>query len=60
MNEYKVFYPGKTPIEIHTDTSYQAACQAAIVWNIKPSKRGGITVCLCKLGGKQVTHTATE
>ena len=60
MNGYKAFYTGETPIEVYADSSYQAQCQAAVLWNLKPSKRSGITVVLCEKQGEQVTHIATE
>ncbi len=60
MHGYKAFYKGKVAIEVYADTSYQAQCQAAIVWNLKPSQRMNVTVVLCELNGKQVTHIATE
>ena len=60
MNGYKAFYKGKNPIEVYADTSYQAQCQAAVLWNLKPSKRCDITVVLCEKAGEQVAHVATE
>jgi hypothetical protein len=60
MNGYKAFYKGKHPIEVYADTSYQAQCQAAVLWNLKPSKRCDIMVVLCEKQGEQVTHIGTE
>lgn len=52
MNGFKCFYKGKTPIEVYSDTSYHAQQQAAVVWNLKPSKRCDITVVLCEKQGE--------
>lgn len=60
MHGYKCFYKKYNPIEVHADTSYQAQCQAAVLWNLKPSKRCDISVVLCEKQGEQVTHVATE
>ena len=60
-NNYKAFCTGKHPIEIsNAESSYAAQCQAAVLWNMKPSQRYKITVVLCEKDGKQVTHIATE
>ena len=56
---YKAFLKGKQPIEVYADSSYAAQCQAAVLWNLKPSKRCEITVVLCEKDGQQVTHVAT-
>lgn len=56
MNGYKAFCGKKHPIEVHADTSYQAQCQAAVLWNMRPSDRHKITVILCEKAGEQVTH----
>ena len=60
MNGFKAFFKGKTPIEVYADSSYAAQCQAAVLWNLKPSKRCEITVVCCEVKGEQVTHSTTE
>ncbi len=60
MNGYKAFYKGKQPIEVYASSSYEAQCDAATLWNLKPSKRCDVTVVLCEKQGEQVTHIATE
>ena len=60
MNGFKAFFKGKTPIEVYAASSYQAQCQAAVLWNLKPSNRCEITVICCEKDGKQVTHSTTD
>jgi len=57
VNGYKAFYKGRS-IEVYADSSYQAQCKAKEQFKAKHSY--DVTVCLCELDGKQVTHVATN
>ena len=57
MNGYKAFYRNKT-VEVYANTSFEAQAKAASLFKAKKSWE--VTVVLCELGGKQVTHTASE
>lgn len=59
-NGYKAFYGSKNPIEVYANTSLEARNHAGVLWNLKPSKWGDITVVLCEKDSAQVTHVATE
>lgn len=60
-NNYKAFYPNKSPIDImDCKTSYEAQQRAAAVWNLRPSQRHKVTVVLCEKDGKEVSHNPAE
>lgn len=61
MNNYKAFFPGKSPIDImDCASSYEAQKRAATVWRIKPKQVHKITVVLCEKEGNQVVHNPAE
>jgi hypothetical protein len=56
MNGYKCFYRGKS-CEVYAQTSYQA--QELAAQQFKAKKQYEVSVYLCEVQGKQVTHTPT-
>ena len=56
MNGYIAIYKGKQ-IEVLADSSYKAQQIAAS--QFKAKKSYDVTVMLCEIDNKQVTHTAT-
>ena len=57
MNGYIGYYKGKQ-YEIESDTTYHAQQAIAVKYNIKDSYK--ITVMVCEVAGKQVTHSTNE
>ena len=57
MNGYKAFYKGRV-IEVQAKTSYEAQVIAAGKFNARKSYQ--VTVVLCEVDGKQVTHSTTS
>jgi hypothetical protein len=57
MNGYKAFYKGKS-IEVRANSSYEAQQHAAKIFKAKKSY--DVTVVLCELGDKQVTHSTAS
>lgn len=55
MNGYKAFYKNRQ-IEVQANTSYEAQQKAAKAMNAKKSY--DVTVILCELEDKQITHNA--
>lgn len=55
MNGYKAFYKNKQ-IEVQANSSYEAQQKAAKTMNAKKSYE--VTVILCELEDKQITHKA--
>ena len=53
MNGYKAFYKGKE-LEVYADSSYKA--QQAAASEFKAKKSYDVTVVLCEIDNKQVTH----
>lgn len=57
---FKCFHVKKQPIEIYTaNSSYEAQCKAAELWNMKPSKRHEITVMLAEKDGQPVVNSTS-
>ena len=57
MNGYKAFWRGKT-LEVRADTSRAAQVAAAKLFKAK--KDWEVSVVLCELGEKQVTHSPAD
>jgi hypothetical protein len=57
MNGYKAFYKGRE-IEVQAMTSYEAQSIAAAKFKARQSYQ--VTVMLCEIDGKQVTHSTTS
>lgn len=56
-NGYKAFYQDKEA-DIYADTLYQAKLKAIAHFKAPKSKEYLVSVHLCELNGKQVTHVA--
>ena len=57
MNGYKAFYKNKQ-LDIYASTSYDAQKQACQLFKAK--KAYEVTVILCEINDKQVTHAITN
>lgn len=53
---YKAFFKNKE-IELYADDAWDAQKKAALIFKAKKSY--DVTVYLCEIDGKQVTHTAS-
>ena len=56
LNGYKSFYKGKQK-DVYAETSYKAQLLAAQEFKAKKSYE--VTIVLCELAGKQVTHNTS-